>query len=97
MTDDKIVEMMARGILCGLVGADTWDHPEMTDKAKATYLRQATAALAALEKEGYAVVPVEPTEAMVDNAVDAGWTGPVGKLTISRVWQAMLAASSPKE
>ncbi len=65
MTDrDKLIEAMARSIA---LAAGAYEGPEFDWRA---YEGEAQAALAAheawLEAQGIAVVPVEPTEAMID-------------------------------
>ncbi len=46
----------------------TWD--ELEEHTRQGWLEDARAALRALSEQGYAVVPVEPTEAMVAAAMD---------------------------
>jgi hypothetical protein len=97
---DKIVEIVARGIYSEEpVGVREWqDAPVATaDSCRA----MATAALAALEQAGYAVVPREPTEDMVNKGgseLTPEWLSDESPFFAARnVWLTMLAASSPKE
>lgn len=56
---DKLIEAVAKAV------ADS-DRMQLDPKVyEPRYLRYARAALAAIEASGYAVVPVEPTEAML--------------------------------
>lgn len=75
MTDEQIIELMARAICdndhkggdFGMTGADAWEEWN----AREVYTDRAAAALTALRSAGMAVVPREPTEAMKDAIVDA--------------------------
>lgn len=89
---DRIIEVMARRFRAlGLSTADA--------------LRGANEALHALESAGIAVVPREPTEAMLDSGGSAiirpsiymGGTPPGAKRRARDVWSAMLAATKPTQ
>lgn len=84
MTDSKadIVEVMARAIAAQ-------DDATGGSRYSAYWLNLARAALTALEEAGYAVVPREPTEAMVKAAW--GQTEYFGQER--EIWATMLAAS----
>jgi hypothetical protein len=62
---DKLIEILARGIWASEYD-EQFDslHPRSVRRALA--VQQATAALTAIREAGWAVVPVEPTEAMLD-------------------------------
>jgi hypothetical protein len=83
---DKLIEVMARAM-----DPAAWAEHRMGwqewNQRRATSINNATAALAAIEAEGCRVVPVEPSEAMLD-AGDYVWDG--GSYL---VWQTMLAAA----
>ena len=82
---DKIIEVMARA------GA-SFEEVEY-DKFPELFIEQAEYMLAALDKSGLAVVPVEPTEAMV--VAGANEIASVLPKTDAReAWAAMIAAAS---
>jgi hypothetical protein len=74
-----------------------WGHPEAQRVWRVPLLRQADAALAAIEAAGWRVVPEVPTEAMVDVAFNAPWgvysTIEQERDGIRREWAVMLAAA----
>lgn len=82
MSDEKIIEMMVRGALEITARPEWWSNPDMRIAIRA--------ALAALEKAGYTVVPVKPTLEM--RKVCSFETAEIE-------WPAMLAAASnpPKD
>lgn len=80
---DKFIEVMARA------GA-SFEEVEY-DKFSELFIEQAEHMLALLEKSGLAVVPVEPTQAMI-NAGMTCMTDDAGELP--EIWTAMLAAAS---
>ena len=85
---DKIIEVMARA------GA-SFEEVEY-DKFPELFIEQAEYMLAALAKSGLAVVPVEPTEAML--AAGRGEIfGDVKLADAGEAWAAMLAASKETE
>ncbi len=88
---DKLIEVMAKA-LCRHEGHNPYGASSWFNDAKLweEWTDPATAALAALEAEGCRVVPVEPSEAMLD-AGDYVWDG--GSYL---VWQTMLAAAQGK-
>jgi hypothetical protein len=98
---DKIVEIVARA-LADCIGLSC-DHPqcdcdfecERFEKSVESRKYDATAALAALEQAGYAIVPREPTEAMLKAGGD--WLARISDGSEREIYKAMLAASSPKE
>jgi hypothetical protein len=80
---DEIIEAMARAMAAevGTMLHDEIHWPEFGPG----YIEGATAALAAIEAMGFAIVPVEPTPEMEK----AGWE--VEELdTPDRVWRAMI-------
>ena len=82
---DKLAKLLAEiaVIVNGVEPHDaSWSYHDLPEKVRA--LKQAQQPAAAVP-EGYALVPVEPTEAMLD----AGWLAG----STSRVWAAMLAAA----
>lgn len=89
-----IIEVMARAMDCP---AGQEYMPVMREFA--------ARALAALSAEGMAVVPVEPTEAMLDNgggsiirpSIYMGGTPPGAKRRARDVWAAMLAAHTQEK
>ena len=79
------------------VGVSPWDH--MPERSKAMFKSESraalTAALTALESEGWVLVPVEPTEAMLSAMTrhNADWLSDKGPYPRSRrVYSAMLAS-----
>lgn len=55
------------------------------------YTKQARAVLSALEREGYTVVPKQPTEDMLQTGVDCIQSGSVKpQALVSRIYQAMV-------
>jgi hypothetical protein len=81
MQRETIVEAMAVAIWEG--------NPDMTAPSNA--ISTAQAALTALEALGLAVVPREPTEAMID-AGDMHWNNQCGSCLLD-IYRAMLAAA----
>ena len=76
MTEAKLIEAMARGIRSSAAGS-------MIPSSFAVTMVEA--ALSAAAEAGYAIVPMEPTEAMWEAAKPRRW--------FLEKWQAMLAAS----
>jgi hypothetical protein len=79
--------MSARHVISGaiFVSPDPPDIPAMTD-----------AILSALHAAGFAVVPVEPTEAMLDAGEEdeQGWRRmPYPRVRLKLHWEAMIAAA----
>lgn len=98
----KLVEAVARAQyeFFGRAWRLKWD--ELAPKGQKTMYREcARAALAAIEAEGCRVVPVEPTEAMLDAggssvvrpSVYMGGTPPGAMRRARDIWAAMLAAA----
>lgn len=91
---DKIIETMADGIR-DAIDAEGLVRPEAA----------ASAALTALKASGRAVVPVEPSEAMLDHggssiirpSIYMGGTPPGAKRRARDVWAAMLAAHTQEK
>lgn len=99
MTRSKIIEVMARHLARRLFGTDLDrpDRPYIKRSAEDTCQRIAEEALAALSAEGMAVVPVEPTEAMLE-AGRREIFADVKMADASEAWAAMLAAAAkPQE
>lgn len=101
MSDD-LIERLARAIRVALAanqGVEADVNSPMTPNEKRAYLPVARAALAEIEAAGYAVVPVEPTEAMVSAWSIAFPNDPKDNGTWSddqcarADWSAMLSAS----
>lgn len=106
----EIIETMARALFYGfrLEVEDpplvTWEDHEV-DPCHEDYIAAASAALTALEASGMAVVPVEPTEAMLDNggssitrpSIYMGGTPPGAKRRARDVWAAMLATHTQEK
>jgi hypothetical protein len=80
---DKLIEAIAAA-LADEEGLRPTERPRR-------WVRQAEAALAAIEANGFAVVPVEPTEAMKIAAFEAA--GPHTEECPLDVWRAMIAAA----
>ena len=104
---DKALEVMARAMCFGKDcrrNCPDADHAPCPD---ALYLWQEDAEriLTALQAEGMTVVPVEPTEAMLDNggssiirpSIYMGGTPPGAKRRARDVWAAMLAAHTQEK
>ena len=90
-----LIETMARAMfLDDEQDESSWENAN--GLAKQIYASNARAAIAAAEAAGWKLVPVEPTEAMMDAGL-CGWqTAPadayVGEV-VARVYPAMLAAA----
>ncbi len=85
MTDrDKLIEAMARA-LCLLSPNDPDAISSNDGPYWGYYVPQAQAALAAIEAQGLAVVPVEPTDALLCAAEDF--------ITLRGIWDAMIRAA----
>jgi hypothetical protein len=82
---DKLIEAMARGMA---IDARAYEGPDLHWRA---YVDDAQSALAAIEANGFAVVPREPTEAMKIAAFEAA--GPHTEECPLDVWRAMIAAA----
>ena len=108
MTDrDKIIETMARAMCRRKTDENTYGDvsedavQNYVDAAWRLFSPDAESALTALEASGMAVVPREPTEAMVDAggssiirpSVYMGGVPPGAKRRARDIWADMLAAS----
>ena len=79
MTDrDKLIEAIEHCLLCNVVKGSPFDAKE-----------DARDILAAIEANGFAVVPVEPTEAMMDAGLDEYSV----KWVCEDIYRAMIAAA----
>jgi len=47
--------------------------------------------------DGMAIVPVEPTDEMIDYAERMDWSIPDSRAVVINIWQAMLAAAKEKQ
>lgn len=84
MARDELIEVMAREIDHALV----WEVEGDTRAGELTQREQravAAAALAAIEAQGFAIVPVEPTQAMLNVGLDAFLDREQGTADIYRV------------
>ncbi len=94
MARDELIEVMAREIDHALV----WEVEGDTRAGELTQREQravAAAALAAIEAQGFAIVPVEPTEAICDAGTDyleGAGCNPLSE-DAERVYRAMIAAA----
>jgi hypothetical protein len=89
MTDrDKLIEAMARAI-CEYETPESYDDLPEISMIKKYFRATAQAALAAIEAAGFAVVPLEPTEAMM-RAGDQEMPNPT---CLVSAYRAMLAAA----
>lgn len=92
---NDVVEVMARGIAernrraCGLPPTEGGAAPSPTVK------RDMYCALTALREAGFAVVPVEPTDAMIETAGALLWAGSRTQADAKalEVYRAMIAAA----
>jgi hypothetical protein len=99
MQRNELVEAMARGIAAADANPDAglrdlW-HVE---GYRATVIKLAQAALAAIEAQGLAVVPVEPTEGMVSAGIVERHEQPCPEawsLATANIYRAHLLAASP--
>jgi hypothetical protein len=84
-----IVEVMARAI-CDRVGPCSFDRTcaEVGASCREQRITEARAAIAALDAAGFAIVPKEPTEAMV-----IAGNGTLETVQADDVYRAMLAAA----
>lgn len=101
MANEAIIETIARAIWEGREKTFpekvrmTWESG--TDAARRSTLAHAAASVAALESQGYAIVPVEPSEAMIsagiverhEQSVPEAWA-----LATANIFRAMIAANS---
>lgn len=71
-----------------------WDRPEMTDADRAAFMADMQAALSALDAAGYAVVPKEPTMAML--RAFQNMTDDNGSCLVIPGYRAMLSAAQVK-
>jgi acyl-CoA synthetase (AMP-forming)/AMP-acid ligase II len=77
---EKLIEAMARALCARIYPSpdfkpegSTW--PSAWERSRCEFTYQATAALAAIEAMGAVVVPVEPTDRMIDATNDEyGWS-----------------------
>ena len=87
---EALIEAVAREIFLGDGGDPTaWDKVRVRE----LYLSNARAALAAIEAQGFRVVPVEPTSAMEDAGFALDTSGMVWPAVPDDIWRAMLSAS----
>lgn len=81
---NKLIEAMARAL----------EHNSQL-RGWVSYESDAAAALKAISDAGFAVVPREPTEAMIDAGYDSedreGWSGPLS------CWERMINATTTEE
>ena len=96
-----ILEVMAKAIcephLAGsgatpAIVLPTW--AELSEGQRNWHRMAARAVIVALQREGWAVVPMEPTEAMIE----AGWphtADPCWQEDVAKCWRAMIAAARP--
>lgn len=99
MNNPTIIETIARK-MCAETGYDFDFENDFTrsssgdDDGQSYWLGLAQAVLTAIEQSGHAIVPIEPTEAMIDagyNSEDCdGWSGPTS------CWQRMIQAGKVK-
>jgi hypothetical protein len=64
VTKSELTELIARYI-CGAL------YDDLRDESKGDYQRDAEAALYGLTENGFAIVPKEPTEAMIERGSDS--------------------------
>lgn len=99
MTDktESVVDVMARAALMAVLEQDYMfdscgfledTKVEWLDQSETDFVPVAQAALSALKNAGYAVVPVEPTEAMVDAGAERDTSIP------ETMWSAMIQAAT---
>lgn len=100
MTDEATVDRVARAIMLARA-------PDATDNELWNYISAARAALAAMPIEGWQLVPIEPTEAMMEAWYDSAYEArndvdgkpfPYGIAPIEwfpPAYRAMLAATPP--
>ena len=84
MTDNPAIEAMARAV-CAADGCYKYDIDDLWHH----YISHAQAAYDALAAAGFAVVPVEPTEAMVQ----AAWQREPKHPNPTEAYRAMIAAA----
>ena len=88
-SDDSLIEAMARAHYVSRY-ADEWENTMLAEKD--SFLRAMRAALTALRDQGYAVVPREPTEAMLTEGASECW-GENPHEDARDCWTAMLEAA----
>jgi hypothetical protein len=97
MTNDELRAAVARATWAAATGSDpNWIKTEWSDfhpSARQSGYHMADAALAAIRLAGFAIVPVEPTEAMliIGNVVCGGGA------SAQDIWTAMLKAAQETE
>lgn len=98
MTRDQLVETMARAMCRDDFGEVEHEGHVVADRPEnwTPYIPLATAALTAIEAAGMRVVPVEPTEAMIQGWINE-WHEGVGVIVLNdlmrRGYRSMLAAA----
>lgn len=90
--NDALIEAVAKAMFARDMPSSDWDD-KYDEDVREPYRKNARAALAAIEAQGYRVVPVEPTNAMVDamyalDKVDDRWPA-----CADDIWRAMLSAA----
>ena len=101
MNRETIIEAMAAAMRLGYAqsGSRCWDA--VPERIKGAYLKDATAALAAIEAAGVRLVPVEATEEMIAGAWSVPYpvfrVGPSDEgtrlISMKKAYAAFLAAS----
>lgn len=95
MTREQIIETMARGMFDACPPLRLTGEPIQWDDTKSftpmNCRADAAAALSALEAAGFVVVPVEPTDRMIDAAIMAD-RPPLRKITVGDVLKAEYTA-----
>jgi len=99
MTNDlktKIAEMAKRRHDVRRVKIGGWSWEDLPPARKAEAIEKMEAALQAIHDAGYAVVPRDPTEAMIDAHYAAHATCGRAFASAEEVYAAMIQASQPK-
>ena len=96
MTTHPALEIVARALIQKAGGTQAFNLPRDHDAVR-YYMDSARLALTALSSAGWAVVPREPTEAMIDAALDVPTDGKGFKRYIADMCKAMLAASATEQ
>ena len=95
----EIIEIMARAIMEAKGGClvKDWEAEERDNPNVALAVKQARAAVTALKAAGYAIVPVEPSEAMIEAGTWDNWDNKnphyATESDIESAWERMIQAA----
>jgi hypothetical protein len=91
VTREQLIETMVRAMVTNLDPTINWSG--LRPAIQVMFTAHATAALTAAEAAGYRLVPVEPSERMIEAHFEAHARAETVVPDVSDVWKAMLAAA----